>query len=234
MLDMTVRNNILRVKERIALACSRVSGDASSVKIIAVSKGRTAEQVLEAAEAGIGDIGENRVQEAGLKYHAVGATPYAVGVKWHMVGHLQTNKVKDAVTIFNLIHSVDSLRLAQEISRQAGRINKVQDILVEVKTSPEATKFGLKPDEITEVIEKMSELKNINVKGLMTIAPMADDPENARPYFRQLRELRDKINAIRNTQYAIRELSMGMTDDFEAAIEEGSTMVRIGRAIFEG
>jgi pyridoxal phosphate enzyme (YggS family) len=151
-----------------------------------------------------------------------------------MVGHLQTNKVKDAVKIFGLIQSVDSLHLAREIDRQAAKINKIQDILIEVKTSPEATKFGLKPDEAVEVMKEIAELKNISIKGLMTIAPIVDNPGKTRPYFRLLRELRDKINELRTPNSELQTLSMGMTDDFEVAIEEGSNMVRVGRAIFEG
>jgi len=147
-----------------------------------------------------------------------------------LVGHLQTNKVKDAVRIFDLIQSVDSLRLAAEIDKQAAKINKIQDILIEIKTSPEATKFGLKPNAAIEVIKEIAQLKNINMKGLMTIAPLVDEPEKTRPYFRQLRELRDYLRAM---NYELGILSMGMTDDFEVAIEEGSNMVRIGRAIFE-
>jgi pyridoxal phosphate enzyme (YggS family) len=142
-----------------------------------------------------------------------------------MVGRLQTNKVKDAVGIFDLIQSVDSFRLAQEIDRQAARINKVQDILLEVKTSPEATKSGIAPEDLPGLIENISQLKGVNIKGLMTIAPLVDNPEKARPYFRQLRELSERFNPRPI-------LSMGMSDDFEVAIEEGSTMVRLGRAIF--
>ena len=154
-------------------------------------------------------------------------------IRWHMVGHLQTNKVKDAVKIFDLIHSVDSAHLAAEIDKQALKINKIQDILIEIKTSPEVTKSGIKPDEAIEVIKEIDKFKNINIKGLMTIAPLADDPQKARPYFRMLRELMDKINALHVTPNRLHVLSMGMTDDFEIAIEEGSTMVRLGRAIFE-
>jgi pyridoxal phosphate enzyme (YggS family) len=150
-----------------------------------------------------------------------------------MVGHLQTNKVKDAVKIFDLIQSVDSLHLAEEIDKQAAKINKIQDILIEVKTSPEATKFGLQLEVVIEVIKGITKLKNLNIKGLMTIAPIVDNPEKARPYFRLLRELGDKINESRITNHESRILSMGMTDDFEVAIEEGANMVRLGRAIFD-
>ena len=221
-----LRDNISRIKERIVLACEKNNRGSEEIVVVAVSKGRPAEQIKEAIAAGITDIGENRVQEALVKYQGLWE------IRWHMIGHLQTNKVKDAVKIFDLIQSVDSLRLAAEIDRQAVKISKVQDVLVEIKTSSEATKFGLLPEEAMAALEEIAELKNINIKGLMTIAPLADEPEKARPYFRMLRELRDEINALGITPYPLPVLSMGMTDDFTVAVEEGSTMVRLGRAIF--
>jgi pyridoxal phosphate enzyme (YggS family) len=214
--------NITNIKARIAAACFKVGRSPDSVSLIAVTKGRDIEQINEAAKSGITDIGENRVQEALLKYSVIKAS-----VKWHMVGHLQTNKVKDAVRIFDLIHSVDGLPLAQEINKQATKINKVQDILLEVKTSPEATKFGITPDDIVSVYRATAKFNNLRVKGLMTIAPAADDPKQARPYFRQLRNIRDGID-----KHLV--LSMGMSDDYEVAIEEGADIIRIGRALFEG
>jgi hypothetical protein len=228
-----IRENVLKIKGRIASICSKVNRSPEEVTIVAVSKGRSPEQIKEAIAAGITDIGENKVQEALAKFNDLRFAISDKQIRWHLVGHLQTNKARDAVKIFDLIQSVDSLRLAQEIDRQATRINKVQDLLIEVKTSPEATKFGLRPEEATGVIKEIAQLKNIKIKGLMTIAPLADDSEKARPYFGRLRELLDQINAQRITQDALRILSMGMTDDFQVAIEEGSNMVRIGRAIFE-
>ena len=151
-----------------------------------------------------------------------------------MVGHLQTNKVREAVAIFDLIHSVDSLRLAEEINKQAARINKVQDILIEVKTSPEATKYGLMPQDAPAFVKDASGLRNLKVKGLMTIAPLADNPQQSRSYFKALREIFDYINGLSAPSQRLSILSMGMSEDFEVAIEEGSNMVRIGRAIFEG
>lgn len=220
-----IKENVPSIRGRIALVCSKINRDFNSITVVAVAKGRTSEQIKEAFEAGITDIGENRVQEALTKYYRLPK------IKWHMVGHLQTNKVKEAVRIFDLIHSVDSLRVAKEIDKESAKINKIQDVLLEIKTSPETTKFGLKPDEAIEAIKEISGFKNIKIKGLMTIAPLVDNPEKTRPYFRKLREIRDRINELMN--YELRILSMGMTDDFEVAIEEGSTMVRIGRAIFE-
>ena len=222
-----IKENVLKIKERISLICTKINRDPNTISVVAVSKGRTIDQIKEAIDVGITDIGENRVQEAVSKYKEIRNTEYARRIKWHMVGHLQTNKVKDAVKIFDLIHSVDSLHLAEEISKQASKINKVQDMLLEVKTSPEISKFGLKHNEVIEVIKDIVKLKNINIKGLITIAPVVDNPEKTRPYFRILRELKDTIN---NMPY----LSMGMTDDYQVAIEEGSNMIRLGRAIFEG
>lgn len=230
-----IRKNISRVREKISLACVKAGRAPKEISIIAVSKGRTAGQIEEAIAQGITDIGENKVQEALAKYSVIrpsGSVAGAQRIKWHMVGCLQTNKAKDAVSIFDLIHSLDSRRLALEISRQAQKIGKVQDVLVEIKTSPEETKAGFSPQEALEAIRQISELKNINIKGLMTIAPAVDNPEKTRPHFRALKELKDKINQL--TAHKLTVLSMGMSDDFQIAIEEGATMVRLGRAIFEG
>ena len=221
-----VKDNIAKVRERIIAVCSKVNREPSGIKIVAVSKGRSVEDIKEAVSSGFTDIGENRIQEALEKYNKLRAEGYGSTIKWHMIGHLQTNKVKDALKIFDLIHSVDSLALAQEIDKRAAQINKIQDILIEVKTSPEATKFGLDPDKALETIQGISKLKNINIEGLMTIAPVVNHPEEAGSYFKKLRQMRDSINI----SY---KLSMGMTDDFEVAIEEGAEIIRIGRGIFE-
>jgi len=229
-----IKENILKIRERILSICSKSGREPSQVTIVAVSKTRTIEQIEEAAASGINEIGENKVQEALLKYKKFADISGAWRIKWHMVGHLQTNKAREAVEVFTLIHSVDSLHLALAIDKEAARIKKVQDILVEVNTSGEAAKFGIKPDEAVEVVKEIAKLKNIRIEGLMTIAPVVNNPEEARPYFRRLKDLRDKINQSGVAGYELRVLSMGMTDDFEAAIEEGSNMVRIGRAIFGG
>ncbi len=230
-----IEENILNIRQRIAYTCSKINQDPSRITIVVVAKGRIAGQVKEVIDAGITDIGENKVQEAIIKYNELRTYEPANlrTIKWHMVGHLQTNKVKEAVRIFDLIQSVDSMRLAAEINKQAARIDKIQDILVQVNTSGESTKFGLKPDGVIEVIKEIAEFKNIHIKGLMTIASIVDNPEKIRSYFKMLRELRDKIHQLRITNYELPILSMGMTDDFEVAIEEGSNMVRLGRAIFE-
>jgi len=214
-----IKENILKIKERIAATCAKIKADPEKITLVCVTKGRPVEQILEAVNLGFRYLGENRVQETRDKYKQVS------GAEWHMVGHLQLNKVKDALRIFDLIHSVDSIDLAQEINKQAVKINKIQEILLEVKTSQEATKFGFKPIELFDVSGEVLKLKNLRVKGLMTIAPVVHSAEEARPYFYKLRQLRDKLNP-----YWL--LSMGMSDDFEVAIEEGADIIRLGRAIF--
>ena len=243
-----IRDNILKVRQRIGAAAARAGGVEPTITVIAVTKNRGIEEIKEAIASGITDIGENRIQEAKVKFaqfcvlgpKICELSPELRALRWHFIGRLQTNKVKEAVRIFDLIQSVDSLRLAQEIDRQAALINKIQDILLEIKTSPEESKAGIKPEQAEQVIKDIAGLKNVNIMGLMTIAPAVDDPESARAYFRQLRELRDRVNAMftsyvpRPTSHgSLQVLSMGMSDDFEVAVEEGATMVRIGRAIFE-
>lgn len=230
-----IEENVLKIRQRICSLCSKINRDPDSITIVAVSKGRSKEQIGECVAIGITEIGENRVQEAIAKYKALTAQGSQIRtIKWHMVGHLQTNKARNAVEIFDLIQSVDSMHLALEIDRQAAKIDKVQSILVQVNTSGEPTKFGLKPSDTIEVIKQMARLKNIDITGLMTIAPIGGQPEKVRSYFRILRLLLDKINDLGLTSQKLKVLSMGMTDDFQIAIEEGSNMVRLGRAIFEG
>lgn len=216
-----ISENIKSVTQRIAISCEKSGRPASAVSLICVTKEATVAQMEEALSAGASIFGENRVQDAVAKHRAIGDK-----VAWHFIGHLQTNKVKDAVKIFDLIHSVDSLHLVREIDKQAGSLGKVQDILIQVNTSGEESKFGVTPEAAIDLLKAIAIYPDINIKGFMTIAPEVVDPETVRPYFRSLRELRDKINSSWS-------LSMGMTNDFEVAIEEGSTMIRIGRAIFQ-
>ena len=187
--------------------------------LIAVSKAIEPESVEAALAAGQTLFGESKIQEARAKIPLISGH-----ARWHLVGHLQTNKARDAVTLFELIHSVDSLKLAVELDKCAERAGKTQAILLEINVSGEASKFGLKPDVLESTVGDINKLTRLEVQGLMTIAPFAEETERARPYFRRLRELRDALG--------LRELSMGMTHDFEVAIEEGATMVRIGTAIF--
>jgi len=214
-----IKENIQTIKERINAACARIKKDPQKISIVCVTKARPVAEILEAVNAGLRCLGENRVQEAREKYRQI------PGVEWQMIGHLQLNKVKDALKIFSLIHSVDNIELAQEINKQALKINKIQDILLEVKTSPENTKFGFNPDAFLDASKEILSLNNLQVKGLMTIAPVVNSAEEARQYFSQLKQLRDRLNPSWI-------LSMGMTDDFEVAIEEGADIIRLGRAIF--
>jgi PLP dependent protein len=216
-----IKDNVARLRQRIKEACVKVKADPDKITIVCVTKGRTVEQILQAVSLGFKHLGENRVKEALEKY------PQIPGVEWQMIGHLQSNKVRDALGIFDLIHSVDSVSLAQEIDKQALKINKIQSILLEVKTSPEPGKFGFNPEVLFDVCGQILKLGNVKIKGLMTIAPVVDRPQDARPYFSKLRQLRDKLNSGWL-------LSMGMTDDFDVAIEEGADIIRLGRAIFGG
>ena len=216
-----IKENIEGIKARIAEVCARIKVDPDRITVICVTKGRPVSQIQEAVDLGLKHIGENRVQEALEKYKQF------PDVKWHMVGHLQSNKVRDALKIFDLIHSVDSVSLAQVINQQALKMNKIQDILLEVKTSPEVRKFGFKPELLSEACGEITKFQNVKIKGLMTIAPLVDNAGQTRPYFSKLRQLRDQLNPGWL-------LSMGMSGDFEVAIEEGADIVRLGRRIFEG
>jgi len=218
-----IAENLRRVRERIEAACRRAGRSREEVTVVGVSKGFPVEAVVAAYEAGLSDVGENRVQEASAKVAAAaaqGARP-----RWHLVGHLQRNKVKTALGLFDIIHSVDSLRLAEMISREAGAGARAPvSVLLEVNVAGEESKFGLKPDEVASTLARVRALPNVDVQGLMTVAPLATDAEEVRPVFRRLRELSESLG--------LRHLSMGMSDDFEVAVEEGATLVRIGRAIF--
>ena len=222
-----IAENIKSVTQRIANACEKSGRMPEDIRLVCVTKAASIEKTEEALAAGVHSLGENRVQDAVKKYAAIGSR-----AEWHLIGHLQTNKAKDAIRIFSLIHSVDSIRLAKEIDKEAAKINKVQDVLIQVNTSGEASKFGIEPSFLENILKEVALYPNITIKGLMTIAPDVSDPETVRPYFRALRELRDRINGLKLTTYNLQILSMGMTGDFEVAIEEGSNMVRVGRAIF--
>ncbi len=208
------------------MRAGRSPGD---VKLIAVTKTVEAERMREAVDAGIRTFGENRVREAQKKMMSDELRLLNERIEWHLIGHLQRNKVKDAVRLFDLIHSVDSVELAREISRHSEKIGKVQRVLVEVKLSPEETKHGIDVRNLMPVLAEVASMKYLLVRGLMTIPPLSEDPEDARSCFRELRELRD---AAQDSGIPLPELSMGMSGDFEVAIEEGATIVRIGSAIF--
>jgi pyridoxal phosphate enzyme (YggS family) len=225
----SIIENIRAIYKRISHASMRAGRNPEEVKLIAVTKTVGVIQIREAADAGLRIFGENRVQEAQKKIaHDLLQVP-GKRLEWHLIGHLQRNKAKYAISLFDLIHSLDSLALAEELNRYAEKIDKVQDILAEVKLSSEETKHGVAKGGLMELLERLSCMKNLRLRGLMTIPPFSYDPENARPYFRELRELRDRAATA---GFHLPELSMGMSHDFEVAIEEGATMVRIGTAIF--
>ncbi|MFN3693626.1 MAG: YggS family pyridoxal phosphate-dependent enzyme [Ignavibacterium sp.] len=220
-----IAENLARLKEKIDWKCKEVGRDTKEIRLIAVSKYFGTDAILEANSLGVKDFGENRAQELMLKYEKIGDK-----VIWHFIGTLQKNKVKFAVKAAEYIHSVDSIELLKEINKRASSLNKVQKILLEVKTSHEETKSGLtNEEEIFRIAEEAKNYPNVNLVGLMTIAPLTDDENLIRKSFRDLRLLKDKMN---KSGINITELSMGMTSDFEIAIEEGSTMLRIGSAIF--
>jgi pyridoxal phosphate enzyme (YggS family) len=213
-----------KVQAAIAEAVRRAGRDPAEIELVAVSKTQTAEHIREAMRAGLSVFGENKVQEAGRKIEELGR-----GV-WHLIGHLQTNKAKDAVRLFDSIDSVDHLELAQEIDRRAEPIGKIQNVLLQVNVAGESSKFGCAPHAARELAEAINHLPRLCLRGLMTIAPYADDPEQSRPHFARLRELRDTIQT--DTGLLLPVLSMGMSGDFAVAVEEGSTSLRIGTSLF--
>ncbi len=217
--QIEIADNITAVRARIAAAAGRTGRSPDDVTLVAVSKTHSATVVEAAYAAGLRDFGENRVQEAAAKIEALRAKD--LRPQWHLVGHLQRNKVPAALNLFDILHAVDSEQLANAISDRATAPVRV---LIEVNVSGEATKFGVEPEAVTRLVGRIAAMPNIDVLGLMTVAPRGDDPEDARPIFRTLRQLNESLG--------LRELSMGMTDDFEVAVEEGSTLVRVGRAIF--
>jgi pyridoxal phosphate enzyme (YggS family) len=223
---MSIKSNIERLYERIAATCIRVGRNPEEVNIVAVAKTVDAAHIREAVAAGIKIIGENKVQ-AWRKYREI-----TEPIRWHFIGHLQTNKVKRVLEFADVIESVDSRRLAEEINYRAASQNKIIDIFVQVNTSGEASKFGISPDLALDFLHALSDLKNIRIAGLMTIGAFLPDPNQVRPCFQMLRKLKDSYNARVPANVRLNHLSMGMTDDFELAIEEGATLIRIGRAIF--
>jgi pyridoxal phosphate enzyme (YggS family) len=222
---MDLAANIKNVQERIAAACARAGRDPSSVTLLAVTKTQPPGVVNEATRLGLALFGENKVQEA------KGKIPLCSGrLVWHMIGHLQTNKVREAVTLFSMIQSVDSLNLAEEINKRAEQASKTMPILLEVNIVGEASKFGYKPEQLLIDFEKLNSLKRVEIHGLMTVPPWTPLPERVRPVFRRLRELKGDCEKLVGAP--LNHLSMGMTGDFEVAIEEGATLVRIGTALF--
>ena len=226
---MSIRENIEGIQARIAAACARVGRNPAEVRLVAVSKTKPATLIEEAAAAGQRLFGENYVQEFVDKAEQVRAP-----VEWHFIGALQSNKVKYLRGKVTMIHSLDRLSLAEEINRQWAKLDRPMDVLLEVNLGDESSKAGTGAEEAIELVRRVAELPFLRLRGLMALPPWLDDPEEVRPYFRRLRELARRIEALNIPGVSMAELSMGMSNDFEVAIEEGATLVRVGTAIFGG
>ena len=226
--DIDLKNRLEQVIERIKKTADACQRPMESIRLVAVSKTKPAVVVKEAIEAGVTDLGENYIQEAKDKINELATYP----ATWHFIGHLQSNKAKYAVRLFDLIHSVDSLKLAQELDKYAKKNSKIQEILIQVNVAKEDSKSGIYIEDTIQLLRDVNRLQNLSVKGLMTMPPYFNAPEKVRPFFAALRELRDQVRKEAIPKITMEELSMGMTGDFEAAIQEGATMVRIGTAIF--
>lgn len=223
-----IAENLARIRERMVAAALRAQRDPAEITLVGVTKTVPAERVAEAIRAGLKEIGENRVQEAAGKFSQLDSP----GVRKHLIGHLQSNKARRAVELFDVIQSVDSIELAERIDRIAEEIGKRIEVLLEVNLGDEPSKAGALAEEAIALMAAVTGLPNLWLKGLMAIPPFEDDPEVSRPYFQQLRELRERYNRSACGGASLRELSMGMSHDFEIAIEEGATIVRVGTAIF--
>jgi len=227
--DAILLENIKNVFRKISSAAIRSGRNPFDVKLIAATKTVPPERIKAAVELGLRAIGENRVQEAKEKIAYCKANCADCNIEWHMIGHLQKNKVKTAVELFDLIHSLDSIELAALLNKYAEKAGKIQKVLIEVKLSEEATKYGVKKEDLFHLIESVYGMSNLKLEGLMTIPPYFENPQMSQPYYRHLRYLRDEVE---KKGFKLPELSMGMTNDYEIAILEGATMVRIGTGIF--
>lgn len=226
-MNSSIEQNIIDVKKRINEAALKSGRNPNEILLLAVSKTIDVPKIKEAVNLGLNSLGENRVQEIMEKYEPMGE-----GINWHLIGHLQTNKVKYIIDKVCLIHSVESFKLAEEINKRAEKAGIIMDILVEVNIADEQSKFGIKPKDCENFIREISVLKNIRVKGLMTVAPFTENPEENRIYFKEMKKLFIDINNKKIDNVNMTELSMGMTGDFCVAIEEGATIVRVGTGIF--
>jgi pyridoxal phosphate enzyme (YggS family) len=220
-----VETRLADIQRRIAEACGRVGRDPAGVKLLAVTKTLGPDVVQEAVSAGLSFFGESRIQESRFKISQCSST-----LHWHFIGHVQTNKARETVRLFEMIHAVDSLRLLESLDRVAQEEGRSMPVCLEVNVSGERSKFGMAPDEVPAVLARAATLFRVHVEGLMTIPPIAQDPGEARPFFRRLRELRDRCQG--ETGLPLPELSMGMSHDFEVAVEEGATWVRVGSLLF--
>jgi len=228
-INSVILENIKNIYRKISSAAIRSGRNPFDVKLIAVTKTVDIEMIKEAVSFGLRALGESRVQEAQKKIADCRAQCADCDIEWHMIGHLQKNKAKVAVELFELIQSLDSIELAKELNKHSEKAGKIQRVLIEVKLSEEESKYGVAKETLMDLIKVISEMKSLKLEGLMTIPPFSDNPEMARPYFKKLRELRDQAES---KGYRLPELSMGMTNDYETAILEGATMVRIGTGIF--
>ncbi|HUV50225.1 MAG TPA: YggS family pyridoxal phosphate-dependent enzyme [Anaerolineae bacterium] len=226
--DWSLKKRLENITGRIKTAALSCGRKPESVRLVAVSKTMPADRVKEAINAGVTTLGESYIQEAREKFNVLSS----YNVSWHFIGHLQTNKTKYAVRLFDVIHTVDSFKLALELNKQSKKINKIQQILIQINIGRESSKSGIYKQDALKLVKEISGLENLAIKGLMIMPPFFDDPEKVRPYFSALRNLRDHIKEETVENVSMEELSMGMTGDFEAAIEEGATLVRIGTAIF--
>lgn len=225
-----LKDNLQNLRSLTAESCKKSARNPSEITLLAVTKVADESQIKEVAALGLSDFGENRVQDA-LKRSALYGS--LGDIKVHFIGHLQRNKAKDAVKLFSLIHSIDSGSILNEVNKEAEKAGKIQDVLVEVNTSAERSKLGLNPDELENFLKSVSYLKFISIKGLMTVAPLVLDKEKTRPYFRKLKDLFEKIKVLDLKNMDFKYLSMGMSQDFEVAIEEGANIIRIGTALFK-
>ena len=223
-----ISENLAQVKRCIIEAAKRAGRDPSGVRLLAVTKEQSDVTVAEGIQAGMTLLGENKVQEASSKIEALGRN----GLEWHFIGRLQKNKVKFIFDLFDLIHSVDSLALAEAIHKTAQKIGSYMPVLLQINISGEESKLGIDPLDLPQEIERVAKLEGVKIKGLMTIPPYTSDPENSRPYYARLRELRDTCSSLNIPRICLDELSMGMSNDYEVAIEEGATLVRVGTGLF--
>lgn len=223
-------NNLQNIKRNIVDACEKVDRNPNEIKIVAVSKTVDIEKIKEVINYDIDTFGENKVQELTRKYDEINSTNNSI--KWHMIGHLQTNKVKYIIDKVELIHSLDRIKLAEEINKRALKVNRVIDVLVQVNIGQENSKYGLHPNDVDDFINKIENYKNIRVKGLMAMAPYSSDPEEVRPFFSKMKNIFDKTKEKNIFNVEMKYLSMGMTNDYKIAIEEGANIVRIGTGIF--
>jgi PLP dependent protein len=227
-MQLSIRDRLNEIRNRLEMAALRCGRGPESVRLVAVTKNHPVELIHTAIAAGVTIVGENYIQEARSKFDTLIAQP----LQWHFIGRLQSNKAKYAVRMFELIHTVDSIKLAAELDRQAHKAGKVQQVLIQVNIGGESTKAGVSERDAVDLLQGIHAMRHIQAKGLMTMPPFFDQPEKARPYFAALRRLGEKIHSMNIPNIEMTELSMGMTGDFETAVEEGATLVRIGTALF--